>query len=119
MDNDDFSKRFEDTDQKIRDFSDLLESIESTADKKKLLWKEIYENAITDRLNAYMLFTDAYTQMKSGTAEHVTLGSTMAKYLERMNKSNDQLLKLADIISDEEERSEKIDPEEIFKTIGD
>ena len=119
MNNDDFSKKFDDTDRKIRDFSDLLDSIESTADKKKLLWREIYENAITDRLNAYMLFTDAYTQMQSSTAEHVTLGATMSKYLERMNKSNDQLLKLADLISDEEERSAKIDPEEIFKTIGD
>jgi hypothetical protein len=115
----DFSKKFENTDKKIKDFSDLLESIESTADKKKMLWREIYENAIIDRLNAYMLFTDAYTHMQSGTAEHVTLGATMSKYLERMNKSNDQLLKLADLISDEEEKAARIDPDEIFKTIGD
>jgi hypothetical protein len=103
--------------KKVEQFADLLSTIESAEDKKKMLWKEIYENAVTDRENASMLFTDAYTQMQSGTAEHISLGSTMSKYLERMNKSNDQILKLAELISREAEKSARIDPDDLFSQI--
>ena len=64
-------------------------------------------------------WTDVYTNMGSGIADHVQLGTIMSKYLERMGKSNEQLLKLADLIANEEERAAKIDPDEIFKSIGD
>ena len=99
--------------KKVEQFADLLSTIESAEDKKKMLWKEIYENAVTDRENASMLFTDAYTQMQSGTAEHISLGSTMSKYLERMNKSNDQILRLAELIAKEQEK-DSITDDEIF-----
>jgi len=103
--------------KKVEQFSDLLSSLESTEDKKKMLWKEVYENAVADRENAGMLFTDAYIQMQSGTAEHVNLGSTMAKYLERMNKSNEQILRLAELIAKAEQQSSRIDPDELFSQI--
>ena len=103
--------------KKVEQFADLLSTIESAEDKKKMLWKEIYENAVTDRENASMLFTDAYTQMQSGTSEHISLGSTMSKYLERMNKSNDQILKLAELISREAEKAARIDPDDLFSQI--
>ena len=32
--------------EKVRDFSELLDQIEGLSDKKKKLWKEIYENAV-------------------------------------------------------------------------
>ena len=83
----------EEVKSKVEGFEKLLDSIENIEGKKKQLWKEIYENAFIDRMNAYMLFTDAYTNMQSGTASHVQLGSQLSKYIERMNKSNDQLLK--------------------------
>ena len=114
---DNLEKKKVTSDQKIERFADLLDSIETTKDKKKHLWKEIYENAITDRQNASMLFTDAFTQMQSGTAEHISLGSTMAKYLERMNKSNEQILRLAELISKAEEQAAKIDPDDLFNQI--
>ena len=82
--------------QKSEDFSEVLEKIEHADAKKKMLWKEIYENAMLDRQNAHVLFVEAYTTMSQGTTEHATLGSTLTKYLERMNKANDQLLKLAE-----------------------
>ena len=113
------TEKLSEAERKVKDFSDLLESIETTADKKKLLWKEIYENAIVDRMNAYMLFTDAYTNMGSGTAYHMQVGAIMAKYLERMGKSNEQLLKLADLISSEEEKAAKIDPDDLSRRIYD
>lgn len=103
---------------KVKEFSELLDAIETTEDKKKLLWKEIYENSVVDRLNAYMLFTDVYTTMSGQSAEHLQMGPIMAKYLERMNKANDQLIKLAELISKEEEKSSKIDPDDLFKEIS-
>ena len=107
-----------DIDTKVKEFSDLLDSIESLADKKKLLWREIYNNSIIDRMNAYMLFTDVYTTMQGGTADHIQLGSIMAKYIERMNKSNDQLLKLAELIAKEEEKSARINSDDLFDQIN-
>lgn len=113
----DVTNKLNELDSKAKEFSDLLDSIESTDDKKKLLWREIYGNAITDRMNAHMLFTSIYTSMGNSTGDQVAVSSALTKYLERMNKSNDQLLKLAELIAKEEERSATLDPEDIFSKI--
>ena len=65
-----------------------------------------------------MLFTDAWTRMSSGTAEHISLGPTLTKYMERMSKSNEQILRLAELITKAEEQETKIDPDEVFNTIS-
>jgi hypothetical protein len=109
---------FDDVNKKTEQFGALLESIENIEDKKKHLWREIYENAIVDRMNAYMLFTDVFGTMSGDKADHVTLGPMMAKYIERMNKANDQLIKLADLISKEEEKASQIDPDNLFAQIS-
>jgi hypothetical protein len=109
--------RAKETSQKIDKFSDLLDTIESLEDKKKHLWKEIYENALTDRENANMLFTDLYSEMQGNAAQHSILGAIAAKYLERMCKSNDQILRLAELIAKAEEASVAINPDEIFSKI--
>ena len=101
---------------KIDTFSELLQDLVNTTDKKKLLWKEIYENALRDRVNAEILFNEAYTSMQ--TNEHITIGPVLTKYLERMNRSNEQLLKLAELVSKAEEQSSRIDPEDIFTKIS-
>ena len=67
-------KRHINIDKKIEAFSEILDGLTSTEDKKKLLWKEIYENALTDRENANMLFDDAWSNMAEGTTGHATLG---------------------------------------------
>ena len=41
------------------------------------------------------------------------------KYIERMSKSNEQLIKLAELVSDAEAQSAKIDPEDVFSKISD
>ena len=105
-------------DKKIEAFSGILDSLSSTEDKKKLLWKEIYENALQDRENASMLFDDAWSNMAEGTTGHATLGPVITKYLERMCKSNDQILRLAELIAKAEEESAKIDPDDIFSEIN-
>lgn len=114
---DELLERKKKAEKKVEQFSELLSELESTEDKRRLLWVEIYENALTDRENAALLFTDAYTQMQSGTAEHVTLGATMSKYLERMNKANDQILRLAELVSKAEQQAAAIDPDDLFSKI--
>jgi hypothetical protein len=104
------------TETKIEKFSDLLESLESTEDKKKLLWKEVYENAIVDRENANILFTDLLVETRGNSSNHAMFGQIMSKYIERMCKSNDQILKLAELISKEEKSI--INPDDIFDEIG-
>lgn len=105
--------------RKVEEFSGILDELVSTEEKKKLLWKEIYENALTDRENAGMLFTDAWSRMGTGSTEHATLGTTLTKYLERMSKSNEQILRLAELISKAEEQNRRIEPDDIFSSIGD
>jgi hypothetical protein len=65
-----------------------------------------------------MLFTDAWSRMSVGSSEHVALGSTLTKYLERMSKSNEQILRLAEIINKVQEQEAQIDSEDIFSKIS-
>jgi len=102
----------------IKNFADILDSIDSLEDKKKLLWKEIYENALDDREKAKMLFNGAYMSMNNDTNTHMNIGAIMSKYLERMCRSNDQILKLAELIAREEEKLEEVSDDDIFNKIG-
>jgi hypothetical protein len=105
--------------EQIKNFSDILENIDSLEDKKKMLWKEIYENSVEDREKSKMLFNDAYISMTgAGINEHMNIGAIMSKYIERMSKSNDQILKLAELIAKEEEKSSEISEDDIFNKIN-
>lgn len=103
----------------LKDFSALLDSLSSLEDKKKALWKQIYENAVTDRKNAYILFGDLYKDVHNNSNEHAIHGPTLAKYLERMEKSNQQLIKLAEMIDEVVEQEEEYlaDEESIYTRI--
>lgn len=104
---------------KIRDFSELLEQIDGVSDKKKKLWREIYENAVTDRQNAYVLFNTLVEITEDKSTEHAIHGKTMATYIERMSKANDQIIRLAELVSKSETKeNEEIDAEEMFKKLG-
>ena len=109
----------EDIHDKIKDFSDLLDTIDGVSDKKKKLWKEIYQNAVTDRQNAYVLFTALLDIVQDKSMEHAVHGKNMSTYIEKMSKANDQLIRLAELIAkSESKQQEEIDPEEMFKKIG-
>jgi len=103
---------------KIKDFSDLLDELENTQDKKKLLWKEAYQNALDDRSSASILVDDLLLQIQGNLNNHQQFGTIMTKYLERMSKSNDQILRLAELIAKEEEAAGTISPDDIFKEIS-
>lgn len=104
--------------QKIRDFSELLDQINDVSDKKKKLWKEIYENAIADRQNAYVLFTTLVEIAEDKSTEHAIHGKNISTYIERMSKANDQLIRLAELIAKSETKEENIDTDEMFRKIG-
>ena len=103
---------------KIKEFSELLDSLQSTEDKQKLLWKESYQNAVEDRETAGLLLTDLVVQCQGSQTNHLQFGVLMTKYLERMSKSNDQILKLVELIAKETEKSENISDDDIFNQIN-
>jgi hypothetical protein len=103
---------------KIKDFSDLLTQIDGVPDKKKKLWLEIYENAIADRQNSYYLFQALVEIVDGKSTEHAVHGKTLASYIEKMSKANDQLIKLAELIAKSETKNDEINSEEMFKKIS-
>ena len=110
-------KNIKKQEEKIENFADLLDSLTKTEDKKKLLWKESYQNAIDDRENANILLIDLMKVSMNNSTNHLQFGTLMSKYLERMSKSNDQILKLAELIAKEQESAETMSDDEIFSKI--
>lgn len=100
---------------KVSQFGELLTSIENLDDKKRVLWTEIYHNALTDRENASILFTDTIMQIKGNAANHSILGPIVVKYIERMSRANDQIIKLAELVTAEENKP--LDSGSIFDKI--
>lgn len=103
---------------KIKNFQKIIDEIDSIDDKKKELWKEIYANAIEDRQNAYMMFVKLVHIVQNTSSEHAIHSRTIASFLERMNKANDQLLKLADLIARSQQQNDIIDTDDMFEKIG-
>lgn len=82
----------------VEDFNDLLDTLSTTEERKKKLWKKIYYNALIDRRNAYTMYLQLVDVVANDSTAHSLHGQTIAKYLERMSKSNEQLIKLAEIV---------------------
>jgi hypothetical protein len=104
--------------EKIETFSSLLDEINSLTDKKKELWKQIYEHAMIDRQNAYILVQELMKAVENDDSKHAIHSQGINKYLERMQAANAQLLRLAEIIAAAEtEPKEEINPNDIFAKI--
>ena len=103
--------------KKIQKFNELLESLTDIDYKKKSLWLEIYNNALLDRQHAFDLYEDVSNKIFQDQVNHATFGVQATKYLERLNKANDQLIKLAELIASSEKQKETINVDEIFNTI--
>ena len=98
-------------------FVDLLNSLTTIDERLKLLWKQIYENALVDRRNAYLIWTDLYITVQGNPEQHVIHGDHLSKYMERMEKANTQLLKLAELVhkaKDQQEAEEVPDSKTLF-----
>jgi len=103
--------------KRLQDFSDLLDTLDDLADKKKHLWRQIYENAVNDRDAAGVLFLDLFVSTSSNATQHTMNGPILAKYLERMCRSNDQLIKLAELVERADQANTKIDIEDMYSKI--
>lgn len=113
----DVKATFKKAEIKNEEFSDLLNKINYASNETKKLWKEVYENAVDDRSHAYLLFADLYRYVVNSEKGHADHGRQMAIYLERMNKANDQLLKLAELIENAASDNEAIDAEAVYDSL--
>ena len=114
---DDLLDKKKNAEDKIKKFAEILENLQDLDSDKKALWQEIYENAVSDRERAGILFTEAYKSMGNSSSDHAALGTVMTKYLERMCKSNDQILSLADLIGKAQQNESRVDPDDLFDKI--
>lgn len=104
---------------KIESFEKVLQNMEGLDPQKLTLWLEIYNNATADRANASALLSGAFVLLGQTSADHMSLGPTLVKYLERMTKSNDQLLALAQVVAKEVDKQTALDTEDLFTKIED
>jgi len=116
--NDAFEELNSELKQKTNNFTGLLDQITTLNDKKKKLWLEIYENAISDRQSAHAMFMRLVKITQDKSSEHAVHGKTMATYIEKMSRSNDQLIKLAELIAEAEKKEESIDPDEMYSKLN-
>jgi hypothetical protein len=103
---------------KTDEFSELLEKVDYAPRETRKLWREIYENAIDDRTHAFVLFADLYRNVSNSSEGHALYGKLMAQYLERMNKANDQLLKLSELVTSAANVDEELDAEALYEEIS-
>ena len=96
------------------------ESSSNDGKTKEQIWNEIYQNAFQDREKASMLVTNLWKEITADPEKHALYGSTMTKYLERMAKSNDQLVKLAELMSkvDAEEEEKPLELDDVYNEIS-
>ena len=99
-------------------FIKSLESLHSIDDDKKVLWLQIYENAVVDRELARELYDDVREKIIEDQIHHATYGVQATKYIERMSRANDQLIKLAEIVAEAQKDDQKIDPNSLFDKIA-
>lgn len=96
----------------LQDFTLLLNDL-NLDPKLASLWKLIYSNAMTDRKHALALWLDLYVKTYDDGDKHFQNGQTLHRYMDIMNKSNQQLLKLAELVDRAREIKEKEENESI------
>ena len=100
------------------EFKDLLDKITYASNETKKIWKEIYENAVDDRSHAFLLFADLYRFVSNNERGHIDHGKQITMYLERMNKANDQLLKLAELVEHAADDDDAIDAGALYEELN-
>lgn len=106
---------------RVNSFKLLLKELTSLDEKKTALWLEIYRNAIVDRQNAFRCYDQLIKISEDKSSEYAVHARSIAAFIERMNKANDQLIKLAALIAAEQQKSDDNkdkSPEDIFKMIS-
>jgi len=75
--------------------------------------KKALANIEADRLVTRDLLEDAMGYLAKDEARHREIGMTLAKYVETLQRSNEQMVKVATLISKEEKREDVISKEEM------
>ena len=83
--------------------------------------KKALENIEEDRLVTRDLLEDAMQYLAKDEHRHREIGLTLAKYVETLQRSNEQMVKVATLIQKEEKKDDGISKEEmenLFSTIA-
>lgn len=107
--------------EKIKDFIELLESIDDVEVKQKSLWRTIFVHAMEDRERAQALYDSSAELVDNEPNNHALVGNVLAKYLERMTMANAQILELAKIVQKSMETiadASKFDVDNVFNQIN-
>lgn len=101
--------------RQLHDFDELLVNADDLDQRTKSLWVQIYRNACSDREQASVFVTDLLRELTgSNPNAHAMHGGTVVKYLEKMAKANDQLLKLAEQVSSYRTSRGDVDSDELL-----
>lgn len=90
--------------EELQKFADLIKKIETAiaSPEIKHLWLMVYENAVYDRQLAYDGYLKLSNIMQTNSTEWAVHGRSLTGFIERMNKANDQLLRLSKQITEAE-----------------
>lgn len=75
--------------------------------------KKALENIEKDRLVTRDLLDDAMGYLAKDESRHREIGLTLAKYVETLQRSNEQMVKVATLLSKEEKKDDTISKEEM------
>lgn len=106
-----------DIEEKSRAFSNLLSKIENLDEDRKPFLLEIYRHAHEDRANAYAIFETLVEICGVSGSEYAVHAKSISGFLSLMQKSNEQLGKLADMIDNWIVAKTGNDPNDIFNQI--
>jgi hypothetical protein len=109
-------------DEKVKIFEKILKGINNLDDKKRALWMDIYTNAVVDRQSAYANYTQIVSICADKSSEWAVHGRTVTATLERMQKATEQLIKLAVLVENAQEKNKpgekELTPDDIFRKIS-
>jgi hypothetical protein len=110
-------------DEKVKIFEKILKGINNLDDKKRALWMDIYTNAVVDRQSAFANYTQIVSICSDKSSEWAVHGRTVTATLERMQKATEQLIKLAVLVENAQEKNNKpgekeLTPDDIFRKIN-
>ena len=83
---------------------------------------EVVDNIRADREVTNDLLKDAIAYLSKDESRHRDIGMVMAKYVETLQRSNEQLVKVTSLIAKEESKTDGLtdkDMEEIYSIIKD
>ncbi|MDA7494503.1 hypothetical protein N8467_00395 [bacterium] len=75
--------------------------------------KKALENIEKDRLVTRDLLDDAMGYLAKDESRHREIGLTLAKYVETLQRSNEQMVKVATLIAKEDKKEDGISQEEM------